>query len=422
MFQHLLLIAFRSFKRNKISFFINILGLSTGLASVILIFLWIQSERSMDAFHEKKDSIYQVMTNFKWDNKIITMENTSLLLADALEAEFPEVLAATSTGADFIEPEGIFRSDDKIKVGKGIFASQNFFETFSFELLHGDKSEVLSPKEQVVISESLARSLFDSTEDAIGKIIDWDYNWSDGGKKRTLIISGVFKDLPENTTFDFDALLPAELMKTDSRWAADWSGGYANTFLIMREGTNTADFDQKIAKYLTTKLKGRENFTLFTQKFTDRYLKATYTEGVQSGGRIIYVRMFALIALFILILACINFMNLSTAYASRRMKEIGVKKVMGGERKTLIFQFLLESVSLASISAIFSLILVLVATPFFNEITGKEISLDINTSFVLGLLGLTLFTGLMSGSYPALYLSRFKPVCHSQRKYKQGYG
>lgn len=410
MFKHSLLMTLRSFQRNKVSFFINVLGLSTALASVILIFLWIHDEQSVDAFHKKGDSLYQVMTNYKWDNKVITMENTSLLLANALEKEFPEVTSATSIGADFIEPEGIFRIGEKTVIGKGIFASQNFFETFSFQLLYGDKNSILAPKEQVVISQSLAESLFDRAENAVGKIVEWDYKWSDGGKKRTLVVSGVFEDLEENTTFDFDALLPAELMKTDSRWAGDWSGGYANTFVELSKETNLQEFDKKIAKYLTTKLEGREQFTLFTQKFTTRYLMNPYSEGIQQGGRIVYVRLFALIALFILILAAINFMNLSTAFASRRMKEIGVKKVLGSERKSLIFQFLFESTFLTLLSVIIGICIVLIVMPYFNMITGKAIALNINVGFILIIIGLTLLTGLLSGSYPAFYLSRFKPV------------
>ncbi|MDO1501722.1 ABC transporter permease [Winogradskyella maritima] len=410
MLRHTILIAIRSIKKNKTSFLINIIGLSSGLASVILICLWINDELSVDAFHENKENIHQVITNLDWENKIITMENSPLLLADALTEEFPEVKSATSTSADFMEPSGVIQYEDRTKVGTGIFASENFFDTFSFNLLYGNKNEVLSRKDNIVISESLAKSLFANPQSAIGKTLVWDYKWSDGGRKRTLSVSGVFEDVKNNSTLTFDALLPAKSMVDDSRWAGDWSGGYAHTYLVLDENADVDELNDKIAKFLTTKLKDRDNFELFTQQFSSTYLNDTYENGVLVGGRIFYVRLFAFIALFILIIACINFMNLATAQASKRIKEIGIKKVVGGRKRGLIFQFLGESIFLTILATLFACILSFLVLPYFNNITGKSILFKPSFALILGIIGLAIVTGVLAGSYPAFYLSRFKPV------------
>ncbi|WP_179343422.1 ABC transporter permease [Winogradskyella ursingii] len=410
MLKHTFLIAIRNIKKNKTSFFINIIGLSSGLASVILICLWISDELSVDAFHEKKDNIHQVITNLDWENKIITMENSPLLLADALTEEFPEIVAATSTSADFIQPTGVLEYEEHTKVGTGIFASENFFDTFSFNLLFGNKAEVLKNKDNIVLSESLAESLFTNANDAIGKTLVWDYKWSDGGRKRILNVSGVFEDVGNNSTLKFEALLPAKSMVGDSRWAGDWSGGYAHTYLVLDENADISQLNDKIAKFLSTKLDDRDNFTIFTQQFATRYLNGNYENGDLVGGRIFYVKLFALIALFILVIACINFMNLATAQASKRMKEIGIKKVVGGRRKTLIYQFLGESIFMTVIASLSACLITVLVLPYFNHITGKQIEFNLALNLIFALMGLVILTGLLAGSYPAFYLSKFRPV------------
>lgn len=422
MLRHTFLITLRSLKKNKTSFLINITGLSSGLASVILICLWINDELHVDSFHKNKENIYQVLTNLDWENKIYTMENSPLLLADALTEEIPEVKSATSTSADNIKPSGVFRYEDKTVIGTGIFASENFFDTFSFNLLHGDKNVVLASKDNIVISESIAKGLFTNAEDAIGKIIVWDYKWSDGGRKRTLTVSGVFEDVKNNSTLTFDALLPAVSMVDDSKWAGDWSGGYAHTYLVLDENANIDQLNDKIAKFLTTKLTDRDNFELFTQQFSSTYLNDTYENGVLVGGRIFYVRLFAFIALFILTIACINFMNLATAQASKRIIEIGIKKVVGGKRKSLVYQFLVESTFTALIASIFACLIAILVLPYFNQIAGKQIEFHFSSDIIFVWIGMVIITGLLAGSYPAFYLSKFRPVSILKGKISTGVG
>ncbi|GAA0730146.1 ABC transporter permease [Aquimarina litoralis] len=422
MIKHTFLIALRNLRKNKISFLINSIGLSTGLACVMLIFLWIQDERDVDAFHKNEENLYQVMGNFEVENKIITMDNASFLLGESIVNDFPEVISSTVINADFITPKGIFSDENTQQLGQGIFASPNFFQNFSFELLIGEPSSVLANKINVVLSEELATKLFTTPENAIGKTLDWDYKWSDGAKKVTVRVSGVFKDLPDNSTLQFDAVVHSDLLKEASRWVADWKSGYAKIFLLLKEGTDIDNFNGKISKYLTTKVDNREKYTLFIQKFSDRYLKGTYEDGIQTGGRIIYIRLFAIIAFLILLIACINFMNLSTAQASKRLKEIGIKKVLGGRQKALILQFIGESFVLAFISLIIAIALVIIVLPYFNQTTAKTIEITINPTIIISLIALLFITGFLAGSYPAFYLSKFQPVFVLKGKLLKSFG
>jgi len=410
MFKHLVLITIRSFKKHRSSFLINILGLSTGLACVLVIFLWVNNERSIDGFHEKGEQIYQVLNTYEPQNEKLTSEGTPLLLPEAMVAEFPEVLEATATNGDFATPEGIFSHGTNTQVAKGLFAAPNFFNVFSFELLLGDSQQVLSDKNNVVISADIAEKLFGSHENAIGKALNWNYQWDDGVEEVDVVVSGVFKDISKNSTLQFDVVAHSDLLIEADYWAGDWSGHYAKTYLVLKEGTDIEVFNKKISKFLTTKIKNREKFTLFVQKFDQRYLKNPYENGVQAGGRIVYVRLFIIIALFILLIACINFMNLSTARASKRMKEIGVKKVLGANRRTLIIQFLGESIAMTCISLGIAFLILIFILPQFNIITGKELSLDFNLEFIASIIILVILTGFLAGSYPAFYLSRFKPA------------
>ncbi|WP_027391918.1 ABC transporter permease [Aquimarina latercula] len=422
MIRHIFLIAIRNLKNNKVNFIINITGLSTGLACVLLILLWIRDEKSVDTFHKNKEDLYQVIANFEVENKIITMDNNSFLLGESLAKEFPEVVSSTVINADFITPKGIFSNQEKEQLGQGIFASSNFFENFSFDLLIGEKTTVLSNKKNVVLSEELATKLFKTPENAIGKILDWDYKWSDGSKKVTVQVSGVFKNVPDNSTLQFDSVVHSDLLKETSRWVTDWKSGYAKIFLILQEGTDINNFNKKIAKHLSTKVDNREMFTLFVQQFSERYLKQPYQNGIQVGGRVVYIRLFGMIAFLILLIACINFMNLSTAQASKRLKEIGIKKVLGGRKKILIAQFIGESFVLSLISLLVAIVIVILVLPYFNTITAKHIELTINLNIIISLIVLLIITGFLAGSYPAFYLSSFKPIYILKGKLKKSFG
>lgn len=410
MLKHNLLIALRGFKKYKKSFLINIIGLSSGLACVLFIFLWVKDEMSVDKFHENEKQLYQVMSNMPIDDRILTLENSPFLLPKTIINDFPEVESAAAISADFCSPKGVFSNGNSKQAALGKFATSNLFNVFSFPLTNGNKDQVLSEKYNVVLSENLAIKLFQSSKNAMGKTLNWNYQWTDGGGEQTLTVSGVFKELPKNSSLQFEYVVHPELLVEDDYWAGDWSGSYALSFLVLKKETDITSFNGKIKNYLNTKRDNKFTFLSFVQKFSERHLKNPYENGVQVGGRIEYIRLFSIIALFILLIACINFMNLSTARASRKMKEVGVKKAVGANRQSLIVQYLSESILLSFLSFGFALTLVVILMPQFNALTDKSIALSLGWIEIVCLLTVVIFTGVFAGSYPAFSLSALKPV------------
>ena len=402
MFQHNLLLTYRNIKRFKSAFFINLIGLSTGLATALLIYLWVNDELSIDKFHEHNDRLYQVFEHMQQSGgSIWTIQITSGPMAEALAEEMPEVeLAVTTT----------YLSSYTLSVGKtdikamGLYASDDYFKLFSYELTQGNENQVLSDKRSVVISESLAIKLFGTTENVVGETVEWRHD-------KHYQVSGVFKDIPLASTIRPDFLLTYKAFRDDNEWVTKWNNIMPRAYLLLRKGTDINQFNSQIADFVKTKTNGEEfHRTHFVSLYSDRYLYNHYENGVQAGGRIEYVRLFSIIALFILLIACINFMNLSTAKASRRIKEVGIKKAIGASRTTLIYQYLGESLLMTFLSLLVALLLVTLFLPQFNIITGKQLSLHLNANLILSLLGIVLFTALIAGSYPALYLSGFNPA------------
>ncbi len=408
MLKHNLLIIFRNFKRSKSTFFINLIGLSTGLACALLIYLWVNDELHVDKFNKNDSQLYQVMGNQQQSQGIITGEGTPDLLADALADEVPEVkYAAAVTPSSWFGNFTLSHGNKNIKA-IGQFAGKDFFNVFTYDLLQGNPNEILSTDNSVVISEELSKILFKTTNNVAGKEIQWQLL----GIKMNSVISGIFKGIPANSTEKFDFVLSYDqwikLSKLVGR-TINWGNYGPSTYIVLNKSANTKTVNNKIAGFIKARNK-YSNVTLFIRPYSDAYLYNKYENGVQSGGRIEYVKLFSLIAVFILIIACINFMNLSTAKASIRMKEVGIKKTIGASRKTLALQYLGESLLLAFLSFIISLALVEFILPQFNMLTGKHLVVQFNTHAALFFLGITFFTGIISGSYPALYLSGFNPV------------
>lgn len=406
MFKHNLLITYRSFLRDKSTFLINLIGLSTGLASVMLIFLWVNDEMSIDKFHENDERLYQIMTNLETPNGISTFELTPSLFAEDVAEKLPEIELATNASVSFMRPDGIVLDGTERIPTKGMFVNENFFDVFSYNILEGEKSNMLDSKGKAVISKKLANILYDSPNEAIGKIITWETQFFD----TTFQVSGVFDDVPESATTQFDVVIQFDWLIDGNNDVATWSDGNAETYVVLKEGTDVKKFGDKVAGYLRTKHDFWGPSTLFTRKYSDKYLYGNFEEGIQVGGRISYVKQFSIIALFILLLSCINFMNLSTAQASKKMKEIGVKKALGGSRKMLIFQYFGETLIMVSLSVMVAGVIVFFLLPSFNELTGKTLELSLNLERALAILGIVFFTGIIAGSYPALYLSGFNPL------------
>ena len=405
MFQHHLLLIYRNFKRYKSSFLINLLGLTAGLCCTIMIYLWVMDELQMDKFHAHTDQLYQVMENEKTASGINTRDATAGLLAEALAKDMPEVEEAVTTSPTYWLAESKVNTGNNpgIKAG-GKFVGKDFLKLFSYPLIAGNAAQALDGKNNILISESLAKKLFHTT-DVIGKEMAWTNSEIKGDNH--VLISGVFKDLSTNSSDHFDFLITLDVLNKDGIYLK-WQNLGPNTFLLLKKGTDPKQFSAKIEDFMEKK--GHPYRRLFIRPAADAYLYGRYENGLVAGGRIDYVKLFSLIAVFILVIACINFMNLSTAKASRRMKEVGIKKVMGASRKSLIFQYLSESVFLTFLSLFLALLCVELFLPQFNGITGKNLTLHFDLKMIAVLLGIVFFTGLFSGSYPAFYLSGFNPA------------
>ncbi|MGE5107754.1 MAG: FtsX-like permease family protein [Sphingobacteriales bacterium] len=420
MLRHHLLIAFRNLKRHKGSFFINLIGLSTGLACALLIYLWVSDEVNFDKFHKKDKQLFQVMELSKENNVQIVHEHTQGLLADAMARDLPEVENAVSVMK--LADEGFYftlKTPDKAFKAAGIFASKGFFDMFSFKLKQGNAKQVMADRNSIVISEDAAKNLFGSADNVVGKSVEWEVP---GTEKRQAQIAGVFEQLPANSSLKFDFVLTHDLLINEvwtngQKW---WNEGPA-TYLTLKEGTDIKRFNTKITDFIKRYNKDTQ-FKLFTRPYSSAYLYGKYENGKQAGGRIAYVKLFSVVALFILLIACINFMNLSTAKASRRLKEVGIKKTVGSSRKALVFQFLSEAVLMSFLSLMVACIIVILFLPVFNQVTGKQLSVNVNPRLIVLLLGATLLTGVLSGSYPAFYLSKFNPVEVLKGKIKNSIG
>ncbi|HEX3384492.1 MAG TPA: ABC transporter permease, partial [Mucilaginibacter sp.] len=384
---------------------INLVGLSTGLACVLVIYLWVTDELSFDKYHANDKRLYQVMVNNKTESGIETNGNTPHILSEVLPLEMPEIEhIVTATGDKFL-PAFTLSYNNKHIQGIGKFASKDFFNIFSYRLVQGTTSNVLSNKSAIVLSQSEAKNLFGSTDNAIGKAIGYKV----AGIERQCIVTGVFEGVPVNSSEHFDFVLSYDDLKKIVQMGSNWGVDLAYTYLTVKEGANVRRFNDKLTQYIRNKSKDTSR-SYFLKRFSDNYLYNKYENGKQAGGRIEYVKLFVLIALFILVISAINFMNLSTAKASSRVKEIGIKKAFGAGRKVLMLQYLGESVLMTTLSLTIALIIVYLLLPQFNQLAQKNLHFHFSNGFCLFLISTTLFTGLLSGSYPALYLSGFKPV------------
>lgn len=420
MLKRHVLISFRNLKRHKGSFIINLVGLSTGLACTLLIYLWVHDELAFDKFHEKNSRLFQVMEKNKENNINVVHEDTQGPLADAMAKDLPEVESAVSVMS--LGKAGYFfnvKTSDKTLKAAGVFASKGFFEMFSFRLMQGNPKQVLADRNAIVISENLAKSLFGSASDAVGKTIEWEVA---GMPPKQAQITGVFEKLPENNSMKFDFVLTYDFF-INELWTGgqDWNNTGPGTYLALKEGTDIVRFNIKINDLIKRYMKETQ-YTLFTRPYSSAYLFGKYENGVQVGGRIEYVKLFSIVAIFILLIACINFMNLSTARASRRLKEVGIKKVVGSTRKELIFQFLSEAVLMTFLSLVTAIVFVELFLPVFNQITSKQLTISTDPKVIIVILGVTLLTGILAGSYPAFYLSGFNPVAVLKGKIKNSMG
>lgn len=398
MFKHYITLIYRNILRAKSYFLINLVGLSTGLACTLLIYLWVRDELRMDKFHEKDARLFQVMEHQQYAEEIMTTTSTPGILAETLKEEFPEIeYAATTT---WISPYTLSIDEHSVKAD-GYHVGSDYFNIFSFQLIEGDADKVLEDKYAMVISRELALKLFDTDKDIIGRTVEYQ-------QSKSFQVTGVFEK-ESAASFQFDFVLNFEEFKSENEWVTSWGNNGPSTFVILAEGSNASELSEKIKDYVKSKNE-QSNITLFLQPFSERYLYGKFHNGQPAGGRIEYVRLFSIIAIFILLIACINFMNLSTARASKKAKEVGIKKTVGAQRGSLMLQYISESIFTSFLSLLVALAIVWLFLPQFNTITDKRIVFNpTDAELILSFLGITLFSGILAGSYPAFFLSSFKP-------------
>ncbi|MFK7757868.1 MAG: ABC transporter permease [Flavobacteriales bacterium] len=416
MIQHSIKLFFRNIVRYKSTFIINVLGLSTGLACAIIISLWVTDEYAMDQFHENNEELYQVFNRWDRAEGIKILEWTPDMLAETMAEQLPEVKYACASTAPSWHGKVPFTIEGKTVKAEGLFGGEDYFKVFSYPLLQGNENTVLTSPTSLAISENLAKSLFGSVEKAMGKTVEWSALNNTASNQ----ITAVFANTTSNSTVNFDFVLPFQNFITSAEAmgrASTWTNNAPSTYIVLEKGTDAEAFAQKIEGFS----KAQNEFVeadLYLKLYSSNYLYGKFENGQVSGGRIDYTYLFMAIALFTLIIACINFMNLSTANATRRLKEIGVKKAVGSSRTTIVWQYFGESILTVGISFGLSLLWVLMVLPSFNELTGKSLTLLFSPITVGVAIVLVLFTGLLAGSYPALYLSNFKPVTILKGKFR----
>lgn len=405
MFKNYFKIAWRNLVKNKLHSFINIAGLSVGLACSLLILLWVQNELSIDSFHKNGGRLYKVYEREYYTGNIDGNYDTPGLLAEELKKVIPEVEDAVMLQEE--NDQTALQVNNKILKVEGTAASAGLFTMFSYPLLEGTPSTALNSPISMALSEKAADQFFGNAQNAIGKTIRFD-------NRRDFKVTAVFKDLPENASRKFDYVISWNAWTEDHTWAANWGNSGPLTFVLLRHGADPVLVDKKIAHFRDVYIKDNTvayHVELGLQKFDQAYLHNHFKEGEVSGGRIEYVNLFSIVAIFILLIACINFMNLTTARSVKRAKEVGVRKAVGALRSVLIRQFIGESLLLTAVAVVIALILMFLLLPVFNEVTQRQMQLPFNiASFWLKLIMITVVTGLISGSYPALYLSSFNPV------------
>jgi len=411
----------RSLVRDRQFSLLNLVGLSIGLACAILIFLWINNERSYDKFHKNNARLYQVMQNeYSGDGSIQTFPNTPDLLAATMKQELPEIqeaVIAVPPDADENSRGVVAVNGARIKAQE-MYVTPNFFDVFSYKLLEGNPHQALSDRSYVLLSKSLAIKLFHTTHDIIGKIVTWDRGLAEQGSASmngSYTVSGIFADVPGNSSQQFDLLFTHAQYFTHITHDIGWFSNSPPTYVLLKEGTNLTQLNKKLENFARKRFQpGTDQYkwagTFFLQPYQDIHLYNHYENGKVAGGRIAYIQLFSIIAIGILIIACINFMNLSTARAAKRIKVVGIKKVMGATRAALILQYLGESMLMTLASLIVAAILATLLLPSFESITGQHFTPHFTTGAWITILLITLITGLLAGSYPALYLSGFRPV------------
>jgi ABC-type antimicrobial peptide transport system permease subunit len=405
MFRNYFKTAWRNTVRNKTFSLLNILGLALGLTCSLLIFLWVQDETAIDNYHQNAPLIYNVYESVFSEGKLETARWTPGRLARELKRKVQEIRYATGFNQ---AQQSLFEANNKVMQMTGDCADSDFFKMFSYPLLEGTPNSALNEPDEIAISRRMAEVFFGTPRSAFGKLIRYN-NYKD------FKVSAVFENLPENSSQKFDFICNWDFLLDTVTWLKEWIFRGPATYIQLQRRADPVRVEAKIKTFLNDYLNSKDgagfHLELGMQRFDKMYLNGKFKEGKPDGGRIEYVRLFSLVAIFVLLIACINFMNLATARSAKRAKEIGVRKTIGAGRWTLIAQFIGEAMMLTVLAITVALALVILLLPAFNVLTEKQIVFPVSsTSFWATIAGLTLLTGFISSSYPALYLSSFRPI------------
>ncbi len=415
MLKNYFIIAWRNISRHLTQTAINVVGLTLGMTCCMFIFLWVKHEKSIDNFHDRGENIfavYQTITaNGKTDGsystplKVITGQNSPSFLLEDVHVAVPQikrqVYYATGYELPWGHPETFQFGEKKLKL-EGSRAGEDFFKVFSYPLIAGSPASALSNMKGIAISRKMAEAFFGTAGNAMGKSIRYE-------NSQDFTVSAVFENLPLESSMHFDFLFNWDAQKKILQWASNDFQSYVE----LVPGASVKAVETSINSFLQPRLEKNRGVQLNIglQKYGDKYLRSNFVNGKPVSGRIEYVRIFSSVAIFILFIACINFMNMATAQSVKRAKEVGLRKVVGSSRGQLIGQFFVESLAFSFIATVLSVLLVFLLLPSFNQFTGKHIELELNNPELwFSLITLMLLTGLVAGSYPALYLSSLKPV------------
>ena len=392
--------ACRNLNRNVSFSLINITGLAIGIAGAVVLLLLIQFELSIDQFHKNKDRIYQVYSRANVNGETEAWPITPMELAPVLRLKYPQIEEITR--GNWISAFILKYGDKRIQT-RGMVVDPGFLSIFNFPLVKGNAKSLLNNPHDIVITESLSQKMF-GNGDAIGKIIKID-------SVALFTVTGVMRDLPKNTQFESEYFVPFSYMKEVGWYNADWGNtSSTRTYLLLKPGT-TEETANQLFRNVIRDHSSDVKTQLFVHPLRKWHLWSNFENGKPVGGAIQFVRLFIIIASFILLIACINYMNLTTARSVKRAKEVGIRKVSGAARGSLIWQFLWESILYSFIAGFFAIILVEISLGWFNKLLRSSLTMPYtNPLFWVSAVGFVLFTGLIAGSYPAFYLSSYKPI------------
>lgn len=401
--------ALRNLLKNKTYSVLNISGLAIGFASCILILLYVRHEMSYDRFHSNAERTFRIGYEVSLGSGSKVIASSPYRLAPALITDFPELERVTHFSRQYTDQ--VEYEDKQFRESRITFADSQFFDVFNFKFVAGDAPAALRKSMQVVVSQSIAQKYFGEAV-AIGKILNMGAPYGD--EKMHLTVAGVIEDMPDNSHFHHDfivSMISGNTVFPKSIYR-NWGWDSQYTYVVLPENKAAEEFRKELVDFGSKHISGDWFIKFFAQDLTDIHLHSDLNSEIEANGDMNYVQIFAIVAVIILLIACVNYMNLATARSSKRSKEVGVRKAIGGQRQQIFTQFLGESTLIVLVSFLLALVIASLSLPLFNGISGKNITPTGAESFVLSgiFFGIALLVGLVSGSYPALYLSSFKPV------------